>query len=112
MNHKTKRPADAAASAGPRKTDRLGSKISSTNNANGSTSQAPCPADDAGEDDWTYFRARPGVNTRTRLPFENEYHACVLLPGRPAFVHVEIERDADRQLKRRRRLRFCEGGTA
>jgi hypothetical protein len=78
-------------------------------------SQAPpCPTDDAGESDLTFFSRRPDVNTRTRLPFPNEFPAGVLEPGRCAFVRVLIERDADGRPKRRarRRLRFCEGGTA
>jgi hypothetical protein len=69
-----------------------------------------CPApDDAGEDDFQYFIARPGITTRIRLPFPNEF------PGvQPAYVRISIERDAYDLPKRRARrlLCFCEGGTA
>jgi hypothetical protein len=66
------------------------------------------------ESDYEYFSRRPHVSTRTRFPFEGEYPVCVLLPGRPAFVRIQIERDADGRPKRRarRRLSFCEGGRA
>jgi hypothetical protein len=73
----------------------------------------PSIFDCAGESDLEFFRRRPDVNERVRLPFENEYPVCVLLPGRPAFVRLEIDRDAHGQPRRvRRRLRFCQGGRA
>jgi hypothetical protein len=85
----------------------------SFNTSNATRPQAPPLPDIHGEDDWTYFRVRPGAVTRLRLPFENEYPVCVLLPGRPAVVRVLIERDVvNGQLKRRRSLRFCQGRTA
>jgi hypothetical protein len=71
----------------------------------------PFAADIFGEDDWEYFGRRRDVCTRIRLPFENEYPCFVLLPGAPAYVRVQVER-ADGQLKRRRCLRFCNGGHA
>ena len=48
----------------------------------------PNMVDNASEDDETFFRRRPNVNARTRLPFENEFPPGVLEPGRGAFVHV------------------------
>jgi hypothetical protein len=111
---KTVRPAIAQTMNGPRGSDRLGSRINPPNNPNASTSQAPCPADNRGEDDYAYFTARPGINSRVRFPFENEFPVCVLLPGASAFVRISIDRDADGEPKRRARraLRFCEGGHA
>jgi hypothetical protein len=53
----------------------------------------PSMADDRGEDDLTFFRRRPNVNTRTRLPFAGEFPPGVLEPGRGAFVHVATLRD-------------------
>ncbi|SIO49417.1 hypothetical protein SAMN05443247_06443 [Bradyrhizobium erythrophlei] len=66
------------------------------------------------DDDRAYFVAHPDNNERVRLPIEGEFPPCVLEPGRAAFVRISlIERDADGRPKRaRRRLRFCEGGTA
>jgi hypothetical protein len=82
------------------------------NHSNNGTVDAP-QADDTGESDYAFFSRRPGVNTRVRLPFENEYPICVLAPGRGAFVRILIERSADGQPRRaRRRLRFCDGGRA
>lgn len=113
MTHKTKRPADAATSAGPRVDQRLvRTTITPTNSLKSAGPQATPLPDDRGEDDWTYFRRRPGAVTRLRLPFEDEYPACVLLPGRPAFVRIQVERDANGRLKRCRSLRFCKGGSA
>jgi hypothetical protein len=73
----------------------------------------PNMADDRGESDYAFFSRRPEVNTRTRLPFENEFPPTVLAPGRHAVVRIRIMRDANGEPKRvRRRLRFCEGGHA
>jgi hypothetical protein len=102
-------PAHPSEDDGEARRDLLGS--SSSNTPSLDQLQAPCPADTAGEDDWQYFRRRKAATTRIRLPFPDEFPVCVLLPGRPAYVRVWVER-ADRQLKRRRRLQFCEGGTA
>jgi hypothetical protein len=114
MTDKTKRPADAAASAGPRKIDRLGSKISPPNNPNASTSQAPCPADTAGESDCAYFRVRASATTRLRLPWPGEYPDDFLQRGGAvAIVRVIVTRDAaGRPMRGRRSLLFCEGGSA
>jgi len=46
----------------------------------------PSMVDNAGEDDLSYFTARPSVNERTRLPFPGEFPAALLRLG--AFVHV------------------------
>jgi hypothetical protein len=50
--------------------------------------QLQAPPDDTGESDLAFFTKRPGVNTRTRLPFAGEFPPGVLEPGRGAFVHV------------------------
>jgi hypothetical protein len=47
--------------------------------------QAP---DDVGESDFDFFLARPGVDTRTRLPFPDELPPGTIESGRGAFVHV------------------------
>lgn len=51
--------------------------------------------DDAGESDLEYFRRRPDVHTRTRLPFDGEFPAAVmeLARGCTMFVHVVMMRD-------------------
>jgi hypothetical protein len=54
---------------------------------------SPMVDDTTGEDDEAFFRRRPRVNTRTRLPFDGEFPPGVLEPGRGAFVHVVIVRD-------------------
>jgi hypothetical protein len=68
----------------------LGSeKISLTNTPAATKPQAPpLLAHTAGESDLAYFTARPGISTRTRLPFPNEFPPGVLEPSRVAFVHV------------------------
>jgi hypothetical protein len=48
-------------------------------------------ADCTGEDDLEFFTARPDVDSRVRLPFENEFGPELLRPG--AFVHVLLIRD-------------------
>jgi hypothetical protein len=107
MTHRT-RPATVATADRSLRIERLGSRLDPPNTPNAAPPQAP---DDRGESDYAFFLARPGVNTRIRLPFPNEF---VLEPGRGAVVTVLIERDDAGQPKRRarRRLRFCEGGTA
>jgi hypothetical protein len=74
----------------------------------------PALADDRGESDHAFFASRPGVTTRLRLPFPDEFAICDLLGAR-AFVRVVIDRDADGLPKRgarRRRLTIVDGGTA
>jgi hypothetical protein len=51
--------------------------------------QAP---DDRAESDLEFFTARPNVDSRVRLPFENEFDE-LLAPG--AFVHVVLVRDPE-----------------
>jgi hypothetical protein len=73
---------------GPRtspRRDLLGS--SSSNTPSIDQPQAPSLADDAGEDDWTYFRARPHLSSRKRLAFEGEGYDSA------AFVSVRLKRD-------------------
>jgi hypothetical protein len=47
--------------------------------------------DDRNEDDLTFFNRRPGVDTRIRLPFKDEFPDELLKPG--AFIHVLLIRD-------------------
>src|SRR6267378_8000869 len=70
---KTVRPAIAQTMNGPRESDQLGSRISPPNTLSAATSQAPCPADDRGEDDIAFFRARPALTRRLRFPFADEF---------------------------------------
>jgi hypothetical protein len=95
--------------------EQLAGELVSSNTPKAAELQAPpLLADIAGESDYAFFSRRPSVTSRIRLPFENEYPPSVLEPGRSAFVRIRIERDPDGQLKRRarRRLLFCDGGTA
>ena len=75
----------------------------------------PALADDRGEDDWAFFRARPGATIRTRLPFPNEFPAdFIACGGGAAFVRVAVTRD-DRGLPvwASRNVMFCiQGGNA
>jgi hypothetical protein len=72
-------------------------------------STQPNMADTAGEDDWTYFRARPAATTRTRFPLPGEFPDDF----RVAFVRVAVTRDdRGRPVWAARSVRFCEGGTA
>jgi len=109
MIQKKRRPPDAASSGGPRIDRKLNN--GQINTPKPARPQAP---DDAGESDLDYFTARPSANVRVRLPFPNEFAPGVLDPGRAAYVRIAIERDAYGQPKRRarRRLRFCDAGTA
>jgi hypothetical protein len=54
----------------------------------------PNMVDDRGEDDWSFFRARPGAATRTRFPLPNEFPDDFLEHGGAvAFVRVAVTRD-------------------
>jgi hypothetical protein len=66
------------------------------------------------ESDLEFFRARPGVDSRTRLPFPNEFPPDVLdQGGLDCFVHVIVERNSvGHPVRRARGLLFCEGGSA
>jgi hypothetical protein len=59
----------------------------------------PAPLFDCfGESDLDYFRARRGINSRTRLAFEGEPPAALLERDDErdlAFIRVRLERDAD-----------------
>jgi len=73
------------------------------------------PPDNRGEDDWTYFRRRPGAAVRTRLPFPNEFPDDFMeYGGGVAFVRITVERDAatGEPTRGARSLMFCEGGNA
>jgi len=90
-----------------------GSKLSS-NTPNASTSQAPCPADDAGEDDWQYFGRRPHVSTRTRFALPAEFPDDFLEHGGAvAVVRVAVTRDGRGQpVWAARSVLFRSGGSA
>jgi hypothetical protein len=116
MIRKTKRPADAAASAGPRiDPQRLASTaIDPSNNHSPDRPQASCPADNRGEDDWAYFRARPGAAVRTRFALPGEFPSDFLEHGGAIpYVRVAVVRD-DNGLPvwAARSVQFCEGGSA
>jgi hypothetical protein len=71
--------------------------------------------DHAGEDDWTYFIARPHLRTRIRTAFPGEFPRKILKKGRgrTAVVIVAVSRDATGQpTTRARGVLFPEGGTA
>ncbi len=84
------------------------------NNFKPNISSRPFAADDAGESDFDFFRARPNARTRNRLPYANEFAPELLdQGGLDCFVHVIVERDAAGQPTRRARgLLFCDGGNA
>src|SRR6266849_2838424 len=71
MKRKWKRPADAASSGGPQGSNLI-NHDRPLNNRPAPRLQASYPADDAGEDAWQYFRARPGATVRLRLPWPGE----------------------------------------
>jgi hypothetical protein len=72
--------------------------------------------DDAGEDDETFFRARPRAQTRIRAAFPNEFPRKILKQGRgrPAIVVVAVERHPItlEPMTRARGVIFAEGGAA
>jgi hypothetical protein len=114
IRHKMARPAIAQTMNGPRKSDQLGSEISSTNTPQPDQLQAP---DISGENDELFFRRRPGVRQRLRLPFTAElppevWQAAVAA-GLAAFVIVEMKRGAPGvPWIRSRQFVFAAGGTA
>ena len=76
-------------------------------------------ADDAGESDLAFFRARPEVHTRIRAAFPDEFNEfpAGLLPdarGRQAVVIVAINRNpvTGEPLDRARGIIFVDGGRA
>jgi hypothetical protein len=75
----------------------------------------PTPmVDNAGENDWQYFRARPAATVRTRCPLPGEFPDDFLQHGGGvAFVRVAVTRD-DRGLPvwAARSVMFCSGGSA
>jgi hypothetical protein len=112
MTRKAKRPADVAASAGPRELDHLAREISATNSPKPAELQAP---DSRVESDFDYFRAHPGAATRTRLAFPGEFTPADLAEGGglDCFVIAIVERASDgRPTRRARWLQFCQGGNA
>jgi hypothetical protein len=99
---------DTACSADPK----IRTAQRSSNTTKPAGPQAPAAA---GQSDYDFFVAHPDVNTRIRLPFENEFPAGVLEPGRTAFVYVTIERDRAGNPGTRARAIFysdIEGGNA
>jgi hypothetical protein len=105
------RPAIAQTMNGPRGSDQLGSRISPSNTLSSSKPQA---ADDRGEDDWMFFRARPDAIIRTRFPLPGEFPDDFLEHGGAVpFVRVCIVRD-DNGLPvwAARNVTFRSGGSA
>jgi hypothetical protein len=88
--------------------------VSSQNSHSQSEPQADLDAN--GESDLKYFRRRPNVTTRTRLPFAGEFPAVVmeLARGRTMFVHVVMMRDpmTNEPTTRGRGIFYTGGGTA
>jgi hypothetical protein len=85
-------PAHPSKDDGEARRDLLGS--SSSNTPSLDQLQAP---DISGEDDETFFRRRPNVDSRKRLAFDNEPPPGVLERDEydsVAFISVRLERDA------------------
>jgi hypothetical protein len=114
ISQKKTKPAIAQTMNGPRDSSSLGSGLDQSNTPSLGQPQAPLPPDNRGESDWEYFRARPGVATRTRLPFPREYPDDFLeYGGGAAFLHIAVTRDRNGEPTWcDRRLQFCEGGSA
>jgi hypothetical protein len=90
MQHlKTPKPASASHAEPVSNLEWLGGPLNRPDTLKASASQAP--PDDRGEDDLAFFTARPGVDSRIRLPFADEFPNELLKPG--AFVHVLLIRD-------------------
>jgi len=72
--------------------------------------------DTSGEDDWTFFRARPETTTRIRSAFPGEFSRKILKQGRgrQAVIIVAIARDpvTGEPRTRGRGILFVEGGRA
>lgn len=112
MTLKRVRPADSAKSAGPRvDQQRLRHHNGATNSPSPEKLQAPpSPPDDRGEDDWTYFRARPGLTRRLRFPLADEPLDMTDDIG-IALVSVRMDRDEFGQpVNRLRAVFFRMGG--
>jgi hypothetical protein len=89
-------------------------KLVSTHNSH-AQSKPQASLDAGGEDDWTFFSARPNVRTRTRCAFPGEFPQQILRQGRgrQAVVVVAVERNsAGEPTTRARGLLFPPGGTA
>jgi hypothetical protein len=93
---------------------RLGSRIDPTINPSGSISQAPYPADTAGESDLEYFRRRPNVDSRNRVAFDGEPPEALRdFEAEIAFIRIKLKRDADgKPATIRREIVFGEWGCA
>jgi hypothetical protein len=87
---KTAKPASASHAEPVSKVEQIGRPLNRPNTPKPDEPQAP---DDRGESDETFFRRRPNVNTRTRLPFDGEFSPGVIDAARIAFVHVVTIRD-------------------
>jgi hypothetical protein len=87
---KTPKPANGLSAEPAPNVEQLGRPLNPSDTPSPDEPQAP---DISGEDDLTFFSRRPRVNTRTRLPFANEFPPGVIDAGRIAFVHVVTLRD-------------------
>ena len=77
----------------------------------------PRPApDDRGEDDWTFFRRRPGINRRVRFSTDGEFgpEIAAQARGRAIIVMVAVGLNASGIPTRARAFTFSEieGGRA
>jgi hypothetical protein len=73
------------------------------------------PPDVTGEDDWAYFRRRPGAVVRVRLPFPREFPDDFLEHdgGTAFFVRIAVSRDAAGEpVWGARSVTRCQGGRA
>jgi len=95
--------------------DNAASNLSKPRNSN-FISEESCPLDADGEDDWTFFRARPYERSRIRSAFPGEFSRKILKQGRgrQAVVIVAIDRDpvTGEPRTRGRGILFVEGGRA
>jgi hypothetical protein len=112
MIQKKRRPPDVASSGGPGIDQPRNGQIITPKPAR--PQAPPLPPDDRGEDDWTFFRARPGAATRTRFALPNEFPADFLEHGGAvAFVRVAVTRDDNGEPAwAARSVLFCSGGCA
>ena len=73
----------------------------------------PIMVADRGEDDWTYFRARPALTRRLRFPLVDELPLDMTDDLGVALVSVRMDRDEFGQPgKRVRAIFYREGGSA
>jgi hypothetical protein len=111
-NPKTAKPATARHGEPVSKSEQLGGRLDFSNTPQGDEPQVP---DNTGEDDETYFRARPHLRHGIRLAFKDEF-PCELLKearGGSAVVIVAVARDtAGNPTMQVRSIVFSKGGNA